>query len=75
MVVYLFIMENNKVLFIKADNDKIINTKCIKWVKKMNDCLEICTKSNGCSINGNDTHKLCKNVNPNSYKKLEKIFE
>ena len=66
-------MENNKVLFLKTD-DKIINIKCIRWVKKMNECLEICTKYNGCYNNGEDTHKLCKSVNPDSYKKLEKFF-
>ena len=67
-------MKNNKVTYIKTDDNKIINEKCIKWVKKMDECLEICTKSDGCMIN-KDTHKLCKLYNLDSYQKLNKYFE
>ena len=69
-------MENNQVSYIKVDDNKIINEKCIRWVKKMNDCLEICTKSAGC-YGGNirDTHKICKSNNLDSYKKLNVSFE
>lgn len=63
-------MENK---FIKVDNDKIINEKAIKWVKKMDECLYICTKSDGCTLDY--THKLCKINNFNSYNKLNKNFE
>jgi hypothetical protein len=63
-------MENK---FIKVDNDKIINEKAIKWVKKMDECLYICTKNDGCNLN--HTHKLCKINNFNSYNKLNKNFE
>ena len=52
-------MENTQI-YIKTDNNKIINEKCIKWVEKMGECLEVCTKSIG--FNGKssgDTHKLC----------------
>jgi len=65
---------NKSVSFIKTDENKIINENCIKWVNKMNDCLEICTKSNGCQ-GSNDTHKICKSINLNSYNKLNKYFE
>jgi len=61
--------------YIKADDNKIINEKCITWVKKMNDCLEVCIKSTGCSINGGDTHKICKAYNLDSYNRLNKHFE
>ena len=38
-------MENsNMPHFIKADDNKIINEKAILWVKKMDDCLEVCVK-------------------------------
>jgi hypothetical protein len=67
-------MENNIVVYIKTDDNKIINDKCIKWVKKMDECLQVCTKSSGCSGNV-DTHKICKSNNPDSYKKLNKFFE
>ena len=59
--------------FIKADNNKIINEKCIKWVRKMDDCFDICTKGDGCYIG--DTHKVCKINNPESYERLNKYFE
>jgi hypothetical protein len=66
-------MENNKVSYLKTDDNKIINEKCIVWVKKMNDCLEVCTKSDGCSLV--NTHKICKLNTLTSYNKLNKLFE
>ena len=27
-------MENNKTLYLKTDDNKIVNQKCITWVKK-----------------------------------------
>lgn len=68
-------MEENQNLFLKADDNKIINEKCIRWVKKMSECLEVCTKSMGCDINAGGTHKICKLNNPDSYNKLNKYFE
>jgi len=68
-------MENNKVSYIKADDNKIINEYSIKWVKKISECLEVCTKSIGCSIKDNDTHKICKINNFDSYNKLNKFFD
>jgi hypothetical protein len=66
-------MENNNPLFIKADNNCIINIHCIRWVKKMEECLQICSKSDGCSIE--NTHKLCKINNLESYKRLNRNFD
>jgi len=68
-------MENNKTLYVKTDDNKIINEKCIRWVKKMNDCLEVCTKSTGCNEKYGGTHKICKVNNLDSYNKLNKHFE
>jgi hypothetical protein len=65
-------MENT---YIKTDNNRIINEKYITWVKKMNDCLEVCVKTDGCSIRSGETHKICKFNNPYSYNKLNKHFE
>ena len=65
-------MENQ---YLKSDDNKIINEKAIKWVKKMSDCLEVCTKSTGCSIFGVDTHRICKANNLDSYDKLNKHFQ
>jgi hypothetical protein len=64
-------MENK---YIKTDDNKIINEKQIRWIKKMNDCLEVCTKSHGCFVNV-DTHRICKTNNQNSYDKLNIFFE
>jgi hypothetical protein len=68
-------MDNNNISYIKADNDFIINQNCIQWIKKMNDCLEVCTKSSGCNIILNDTHKICKLDNPDTYHKINKLFK
>jgi hypothetical protein len=67
-------MENNQQSYLKTDNNKIINEKHIRWVKKINDCLEVCTKSIGC-VEKRDTHPICKLNNPYSYNKLNDFFE
>ena len=64
-------MDNNN--FIKVDGDKIINIKYIRWVKKIDECLQICNKSNGCDKYS--IHNLCKYSNYDSYMKLNKLFE
>jgi hypothetical protein len=69
-----FIMENNQ-KYIKADNNKLINEKCIKWVQKIDECLEVCTLSTGCNIQNGSTHKICKLNNFDSYNRLNKHFE
>lgn len=67
--------------YLKTDDNKIINESYIRWVKKMDDCLRVCTKSTGCDIKetkkdtGKDTHKICKINNLDSYNKLNKHFE
>ena len=69
-------MENNKTDYFKTDNNMIINENCIRWVKKMNHCLEVCIKKSGCSLQSyEDTHKICKLNNPDSYNKLNEHFE
>lgn len=66
-------MENDKVQYLKTDENKIINEKHIRWVKKINDCLEVCTKSTGCG--DKETHKICKLNNLYSYNELNRHFE
>ena len=71
----------DKVSFLKTDDNKIINVTCIRWVKKMNECLEICLKTNGCNSNiyddsqKNGTHRICKINNLNDYNRVNKYFE
>ena len=66
-------MEN----YIKTDDNKIVNESCIRWVKKMGDCLEVCTKTTGCNTHPKykDTHMICKLNNLHAYNKLNKHFE
>jgi hypothetical protein len=71
MIIHI-IMEN---IYLKTDDNKIINQKCIKWVQKMGDCLQVCVKSIGCNIDHGGTHKICKLNNLDSYNKLNKHFE
>ena len=59
--------------YIKTDNDTILNEHCIKWVKKRNECLEVCMKGNGCFVG--DTHSICETKSKKSYDKLNKHFE
>jgi len=66
-------MDNSKtkklISYIKTDDSMIVNEASIRWVQKMDECLEICTKSDGCKA-GVNTHRVCKLYNPNSYSKL-----
>jgi hypothetical protein len=75
-VLYIIIdtVMKHKTMYIKTDDNKVINEKCIIWVKKIGDCMEVCTKSTGCSLKI-DTHKICKLYNLDSYNKLNKHFE
>lgn len=63
--------------FIKIDNNTILNIKYIRWVKKMDECLEICSKMDGCSNykKHKDTHTLCKINNADSYNEFIKFFK
>jgi hypothetical protein len=61
-------MENNT-FYLKTDNNLFINANCIRWVKEMDACLEVCIKISGCG--SKDTHKICKVANPHSYNKLK----
>ena len=68
-------MENKVTIenkYIKADDNIIINENCIRWVKKMDYCLHVCSKPLGCG--DTDTIKICKSNNPDSFDKLDKFF-
>ncbi len=68
-------MENKTTTFLKTDNNIIINEAAEKWVKKMNECMNVCIKSEGCTSFMNHTHSICKKYNPDSYEKLNKHFD
>ena len=59
-------------IYIRVDDNTIVREKCIRWIKKMDECLALCTKSKGCYMR--DTHTLCKINNLDSYNKLNKYF-
>jgi len=60
--------------FIKTDDNKVVNQECIRWVKKMNKCMQVCTKPDGCILKLT-TQTVCKNKNEESYNKLNELFE
>lgn len=68
------VMKNKKTLYLKTDDNKIVNKTHIRWVKQMSECLEVCIRSNGCT-GDRDTHRICKLYNPDSYNALHKHFE
>ena len=65
---------NSQPYYIKVDKNLIINERCIRWVVKMNECLEICTRSNSC-VPLSSTHRVCRLDNPETYDRLNKHFE
>lgn len=58
--------------YIKTDENKYVNPKFIHWVKHVDECYNVCTKSNGCAMN--NTHKICKLNNPTSYNKINELI-
>ena len=68
-------MESNQINYIKTDANRLINEQHIRWIEKINECLEVCTKSSGCRYVGGDTHRICKFKSFDSYNKLNQHFE
>jgi hypothetical protein len=68
-------MKNNQAKYLKTDDNRIINEKYIRWVQKMSDCLEVCTKLTGCDVKMGTTHRICKLNNQYSYNKLNELFD
>jgi hypothetical protein len=59
-------MDKKDNVYIKADNNKLINEACIRWVQKFDECLEVCTKSTGCDVINGGSHRICKINNSDS---------
>jgi hypothetical protein len=62
-----------KQIYISTDDNKYLNTKYIRWVKQMNECMEVCSMSNGC-VSGISTHTVCKKYSSDSYETLKQII-
>lgn len=69
----MYIMEREQNTYLKADNNTIINEKFIRWVKKMDECMKVCLKMDGC--NKMNTISVCKINNPDSYERLNALFK
>lgn len=59
--------------YIKADDNIIINERHIRWLRKVDECVNICYRHSGC-VNGYGTVTVCKINSPESYDKLLKHF-
>ena len=60
--------------YILADGDRLINEKAIRWVKRMDQCLKVCTRTDGCSALDETSHTICKINNPDSFERLNNEF-
>jgi hypothetical protein len=70
-------MENERNTdFIKFNDGLVLNKNHIRWIKKIHDCMYICTKSGGCSASARSTHVICSsNENQkNDFDKLDQMF-
>ena len=68
----------NSSQFVKINEETVINTKYIRWIKTNGKCFNICNKLDGCSpsINASkqDTHIICKTDNSEFYEQINKLF-
>lgn len=58
--------------FVKVDEETVINTEYIRWIKTSGKCFKVCNKMDGCTKK--DTHIVCKTDNPEFYEELSKLF-
>ena len=56
--------------YIKVTNDKLINQQSITWIRRIEECIYICAKSDGCDLE-KSTHKI---DNPSGYNRVNKLF-
>ena len=59
--------------YIMADDNELIHTKKIYWVKKYRECFLICTRSTGCALYSG-VHEICKK-NTDNYVLFNNFFE
>lgn len=60
-------------IYLMCDGDRLVNTKYIRWIQRLNETMEICCKHPGCTI-GKDTITVSKLLHPQSYSKLNVMF-
>jgi len=59
--------------YIKADQDKFINERHIRWIQRINDTMEVCAKATGCTL-GADTIRVSKDIHPDSFERLNRLI-
>jgi hypothetical protein len=59
--------------FLCTDDDIAVNENNIVWVKRIRNCMHICTNTNGCIVKKN-THPVCQDFQPESFARLENLF-
>lgn len=58
--------------FVKTDRNTLLNLTHMRWIENNGQCFQVCMKSNGCIPT--NTHNVCKGISPESYKKLEELY-
>lgn len=64
-------------LFLKTDDNTCVNENAIYWMRKLDKCIYVCTRSVGCGyhpIQGH-THKICEDVSTESFRHLLTQFQ
>ena len=68
-------MEENPKYFNLADN-VIIKEAAIRWVKQLDECLYVCSRSDGCGMNYyGGALKVCKKTDKQNYDILNNYLE
>lgn len=60
--------------YVQAEGGKYINPNFIYWIKQIDECYNLCTKSTGCYDDTSGTHKICKSKNPTGYNKITQLI-
>jgi hypothetical protein len=60
--------------FIKLEDGLILNINHIRWIRKVHDCMYICTRDDGC--NRNTSHVICgsNELQKKDFEKLSNMF-
>lgn len=67
---------SDKPLFVRTDENIFLNVQYIRWVKTIDDCLYVCSKSSGCNKDTPESiHKICKSVNSDNHAKIMNLVK
>ncbi len=63
--------------YIRTDNGTLIHERAILWMRRVEECIHLCSRTVGCSehpVQGN-THRICKDFSPETYNRLKRITD